>query len=625
MAAHSPSATALMPAPHRGRLRAPGLLTPARLRAPHVALLGAGAAVAVGYLTKQNPAAAPSHLAVPVRVAIIGAFTAAAVYAQGGKLRSEMARPLALAALTSSLWLLNGAAAPLPFSVGVLCVGLAPGVASYVLLAHPTGRLHSRFEQRFLIWSGGLVAGLWLAGIEISGQPPLRTPMLACAPHCQPNLFSLAVSRTPPAALGVVLALAWLTLTAGTAILIHRRDRSAPAALRRSLAPVRAAATTAAILAATFAVLRLSGERPQSVVGFMYVAGVIVVPVAVLAGLAMERLFMGQALARLVRQFARFPERDPRAFIAESLNDPTLEIAYLRPDSGTYVDASGARLALPLTASDRAVSWVTREGRPVAAVIYDGELSDQDGFIEAVGAAALIRLERARLEAELKASTTELAESRVRLVESADAERRRLERDLHDGVQQDLVGLRIKLELAAAAIREDPGEGERLVGAVGRQMDEVLQTLRAFARGIYPAVLHERGLPDALRSAARNSPAHVAVRAIDVGRYREDVEVAIYFCCLEALQNVAKHAGPDVHVTVRLWQRGPMIHFEVRDFGRGFQPASAGGGSGLSNMRDRIEAIGGHLAISSAPGLGTTVKGRLPVTEAEAPMLTGCG
>ncbi|HZE04459.1 MAG TPA: histidine kinase, partial [Solirubrobacteraceae bacterium] len=254
-----------------------------------------------------------------------------------------------------------------------------------------------------------------------------------------------------------------------------------------------------------------------------------------------------------------------------------------------------------------------------AAVIYDRELSDQDGFIEAVGAAALIRLERAQLEAELKASTTELAQSRVRLVESAHAERRRLERDLHDGVQQDLIGLRIKLDLAAAAIREDPVEGERLVGTLGRQMDEVLQTLRAFARGIYPAVLHERGLPDALRSVARNSPAHIAVRAVDIGRYPEDVEVAIYFCCLEALQNVAKHAGPDAHVTIKLLQRGPVVHFEVRDFGRGFQMSDAGGGSGLSNMRDRIEAIGGRLAISSAPGLGTTVKGSLSVTDVQPP------
>ena len=612
MAAHSQSATALMPAPRRERLALP---TPkgGHLRAWHVALLGSSAAVAVGYLTQQNPAAAPAHLAVEVRMVVIASFTAAAAYAQTRKLQPQMGRLLLLATLFSALWLLNGAASPLPFSVGVLCTGLAPVAMSYVMLAHPSGRVRSRAERRFLMSSGGAAAGLWLIGVEISGQPPLRTPLLGCAPRCQTSLFSLGAGRTVPTALTVVLVMAWLTLSVGTAILLHRRERSAPAALRRSLMPVRLAATTAAAVAVYLVALRIASGQTETAVGLLYVAGAILVPVAVLAGLSLERLFMGQALARLVRQFARFPERDPREFIAESLNDPTLQLAYLRPNSGTYVDSSGARVVLPVSLSERAVSWVIREGRPVAAVIYDRELSDQDGFIEAVGAAALIRLERAQLEAELKASTTELAESRIRLVESAHAERRRLERDLHDGVQQDLIGLRIKLDLAAAAIREDPVEGERLVGAVGRQMDEVLQTLRAFARGIYPAVLHERGLPDALRSVARNSPARVGVRTVDVGRYPEDIEVAIYFCCLEALQNVVKHAGPDVHVTIKLWQRGPSLHFEVRDFGPGFRMAEAGGGSGLSNMRDRIEAIGGHLVVTSAPGLGTTVKGSLPV------------
>jgi signal transduction histidine kinase len=245
-------------------------------------------------------------------------------------------------------------------------------------------------------------------------------------------------------------------------------------------------------------------------------------------------------------------------------------------------------------------------------------LSDRDAFLKAMRAAAPAGLRRSEPGTEARAFTPGLVQSRARLVEAAHAERRRLERDLHDGVQQDLLALRIKLDVAAAAIRADPAEGERLVTAAGREMDHVLQALRAFARGIYPAVLQQRGLPDALRAAARSSPECVSVRAFDVGRYPEDIEVGVYFCCLEALQNVAKHAGPDARVTVKLSERARRLHFEVRDFGRGFDMHRRSGGSGLSNMRDRIEAIGGDLVISSAHGLGTTVSGSLAVAERPA-------
>jgi signal transduction histidine kinase len=148
---------------------------------------------------------------------------------------------------------------------------------------------------------------------------------------------------------------------------------------------------------------------------------------------------------------------------------------------------------------------------------------------------------------------------------------------------------------------------------VGKQMDGALQELRLLARGIYPSVLHERGLVDALRSMAFNSPISVVVRGIGIERYPEDVEVAVYFSCLEAVQNVVKHAGPDAEVTIHLWQEGPRLFFEVRDSGRGFDPVEASRGAGLTNMRDRIEAVGGRLTITSSPGQHTSVRGAVPV------------
>jgi len=296
------------------------------------------------------------------------------------------------------------------------------------------------------------------------------------------------------------------------------------------------------------------------------------------------------------------------------LRDPSLTIAYRGPAVGSYVDSAGHVVTMP-PPDGRALAWIGGDNGPVAAVIYDGELRDQERFLEAVGDAALMRLENARLEADLRASTADLMASRIRLVESAHAERRRIERDLHDGVQQRLVVLRIKLESAAQTLRRDPEQGQQMIGAIGTQMDEALEELRALARGIYPSLLQEHGVVEALKSAARRSPTPVSVRGPGIARYPEDIEVAVYFCCLEALQNVAKHGGEGAGPAVRLWQDGERLRFEVRDSGAGFDPAAVDSGSGLVNMRDRIEAVGGMLRISSTAGAGTAVNGSIPLTD----------
>ncbi len=231
--------------------------------------------------------------------------------------------------------------------------------------------------------------------------------------------------------------------------------------------------------------------------------------------------------------------------------------------------------------------------------------------LEPLATAARLRREKAELEARLQATRADLAASRNRLVEAADAERQRIERDLHDSVQQQLVGVRIKLELASEAVKSEPASGQRMIDSIGRQMDEVLETLRSLARGIYPAVLHERGLGEALKSAGRRSPAPVSVRIKDIGRHASDVEIAVYFCCLEAMQNVAKHAD-GAEAVVRLWCDSRRLWFEVTDRGIGFEPDRVPRPNGLVNMRDRIEAVGGALTITSSDGHGATVSGWVP-------------
>jgi signal transduction histidine kinase len=268
-------------------------------------------------------------------------------------------------------------------------------------------------------------------------------------------------------------------------------------------------------------------------------------------------------------------------------------------------------MSLPSRSSDRRATLIFDDDRPVAAVVHDAALSDQRSFVEAVGAYTFVLEDNRRLAARVKSSLSELRASRARILAAADDERRRIERDLHDGGQQRLVAMRIRLELAEELLGEDPRAAKSMLRRLGGEIEAALDELRSLAAGVYPSLLAARGLPDALRTAALQSPvpARVAVEGSD--RYADEVETAAYFCCIEALQNVAKHAPDASAVTISLSRNGDL-RFEVRDDGPGFVAESATG-TGLVNMRDRIAAVGGELAIRSGPGAGTAVVGTIPV------------
>ena len=205
-----------------------------------------------------------------------------------------------------------------------------------------------------------------------------------------------------------------------------------------------------------------------------------------------------------------------------------------------------------------------------------------------------------------------LRASQRRLVGAASAERRKIERDLHDGVQQKLVALRIRLELARDLTAGSNGLGDRL-GELAADFDEALDDLRAAAHGIYPPLLADEGLEAALREVARRWHVPLNADLEEVGRLSEDRETAIYYCCLEALQNVAKHAGDDAVASLRLWRGPNVVRFSVSDDGVGFLSRPDAKGAGLTNMADRIGAVGGTLAVRSAPGEGTTILGRVTI------------
>jgi signal transduction histidine kinase len=225
----------------------------------------------------------------------------------------------------------------------------------------------------------------------------------------------------------------------------------------------------------------------------------------------------------------------------------------------------------------------------------------------------LLAVDNARLQAELHGSTSELKASRNRVALAADQVRAGIERDLHDGAQQRLVALRIKLNLLQELAADDPQSVARGLAIAGEEIDAALEEIRNLARGIYPTDLRDRGLSDALASVARVLPCDVTLPRARCPRFSPEVESAVYFCCLEALQNVAKHCRAGAGVEVRLRNEGDgSLRFEVADDGQGFDPARALDAHGLNGMRDRIAEIGGELTICSSPQAGTTVTGHVP-------------
>lgn len=250
---------------------------------------------------------------------------------------------------------------------------------------------------------------------------------------------------------------------------------------------------------------------------------------------------------------------------------------------------------------------ITKRAGEVVTPVEEKLMSD-------LAAQAGVVLRNARLTEELLLRLEELRASRQRMVAAANQARRRLERDLHDGAQQQLVALKVKLSLAQRLTTQE--KVKVFLTQLQAEADDALQTLRDLARGIYPPLLADKGLVSALVAQANKTSLDVVVTADGVGRYPQETEAAVYFCCLEALQNVAKYAGP-CEVVITLTDAGGNLTFEVTDDGCGFDPAASKRGHGLQNMSDRVDALGGEISVSSAPGEGTTVTGRIPVKSME--------
>jgi signal transduction histidine kinase len=300
--------------------------------------------------------------------------------------------------------------------------------------------------------------------------------------------------------------------------------------------------------------------------------------------------------------------------------------AILRQAASWPLDSSAAEPArvvgdsLPeMLGADRAVE-VRHQGELLGALTVTKRKGEsltpvEEKLLTDLGGQAGLVLKNVGLTAELLARLEDLRASRQRLVAAQDEERRRLERNLHDGAQQNLVAIKVKLGLAEMFVEKDPARAKQTLAELKVDTDEALETLRDLARGIFPPLLGDKGLVAALESQARKATLPVQVDADGVGRYPQEVEAAVYFCCLEALQNVQKYAGAS-RATVRLGEHDGALTFEVEDDGRGFDPASTPRGSGLTNMADRLDALGARVDLYSEPGAGTTLQGSIPVEQA---------
>ncbi|HKE82089.1 MAG TPA: histidine kinase, partial [Solirubrobacteraceae bacterium] len=310
--------------------------------------------------------------------------------------------------------------------------------------------------------------------------------------------------------------------------------------------------------------------------------------------------------ARLVpRASASGPVRE---LLAESLGDSTVSIAYWLPDRGVFVDESGARVTLPEPGSGRTWTAVERDGRRVAAIVHDVALDTSMELVQAAAAASSLAIDNERLKADLRARVAELRVSRQRIVEAADDARRRIERDLHDGAQQQLLAL--ALELRVLRSRINGHEAAPLVDGLAERLEVALGELRELARGIHPALLTQSGLGPAVGALAERTPVPVQTAVAIEGRLPAPIESAAYFVVAEALTNVARYAHAS-QASVAIGRDNGDVVVVVSDDGVGGVDVAAG--SGLRGLQDRVAAVDGTLQIDSPNGAGTTLRARIPI------------
>jgi signal transduction histidine kinase len=527
--------------------------------------------------------------------------------------RGRMWKLILLSFVMDCWWVFTFAHNPfaaIGWTIGSITQPLAAAVLLHMVLAFPSGRLPDRTDR-------------WLLGITYTIVVPIRLLNYAVF---DPQFAECRASDTWCAANVLLVArnddLAFLLSRTGylapvlavlASVEIIRHWRRASAAGRRALAPF---AFGMPLVFGVLGIIWLTPAMgPSGISDFiarykLFDVTSFLTPALFLVGILRSRLARG-SLADLALELGRgVPLGGLRDALARTLRDPTLQLAFAAPTGSGLVDADGQPFDID-AAGDRSATRLEHDGSLLAVLVHDPAIDREDkGLVEAVGSVARLALENERLSAQVRAQLEEVRASRQRIVEAGDAERRRVERDLHDGAQQRLVALAMRLEAA----RGDRSDGQALIDATTAELAIAIAEVRQLARGLHPAILTEAGLTAAIESLAERTPIPVEVHG-DETRYRDHVEATAYFVVAEALTNVARYARA-THATVTLRGTGAALLVEVRDDGRGGADARAG--SGLRGLQDRVAAVGGTLEVESPHGGGTVVRAVIPVT-IEAP------
>ncbi len=493
---------------------------------------------------------------------------------------------------------------PWPFMAGALLLPLPYAILVHVLLAFPSGRLGGRAERALVVAVYAIATVLYWPIFLFQNTARQGLPDNPLLVSDEPGL----VGTLTDLRFGLVIVLLALLLA-----LLVRRWRGAPTAGRRPLAPVFFSGGLVLTLYAVWAaagILGLSAGLQENLERARVVA-LATVPFAFMLGLLGGKVKSAAAVGELVTTLGHETSRRGRLYeaLVEALRDPSLELVFPVGERGEWVDGDGLPAALPDAGSDRVVTPIERDGRTIAAIIHDAALADQRELVAAAGGALALALENERLDAELRANLQELRASRARLVESGDAARRRIERDLHDGAQQQLVAILLGLRLARARVERDPGQAAEMLDAALTELETAIGELRELARGIHPAILSDRGLGPALHALAGRLSLPVEVSAELDERPPPGIEAAAYFVAAEALTNVARYAQAD-HARIEVTRDDGELVLEVSDDGVG--GADPANGSGLRGLSDRVAALDGRLEVDSPPAEGTTVRATFP-------------
>jgi signal transduction histidine kinase len=479
---------------------------------------------------------------------------------------------------------------------------------AWLVLAYPSGRIRELASR--------LVVAAWLAlliarsGFRLAVNRPSTDYDLSEAAEVDRYVRDISLRDSGDAVFAALMAV----LAAVVLILILRRLITETGAGRRVAAPILLGGIALAIgvvvqvaavaVAGSFAERSFAWDLSQG----LNIAALTIVAIAFAVGVARARLARG-SVADLVVQLGDAPDRPVlRDVLARALRDPSLEIAYAVPGTTRFVDAAGQAVTLPASNDpDRAMTRLEGGGSTVAVLIHDPALSDQPELVRSVAAATRLAIENERLAAEVRTQLEEVRASRARIVVAGDAERRRVERDLHDGAQQRLVTLALALQMARGQV--DPmDEVADSLDRAGRELELALAELRELARGLHPTVLTEEGLAVAIEALADRTPLPVTVQA-PAERYRPEVEATAYYVVAEALTNVVKYAKASA-VTLSIDHGNGVLTVAIADDGVG--GADASNGSGLRGLDDRVAAIGGTLEVRSEAGEGTLIRADIP-------------